>query len=186
MTRPENAIVTNHQALTLAKPEASSLIRFEIWSDPIKCQARLAKALGTDLPLTGKSKDAGSLRLVWLEPLTWLVRAPEAEGAKTLAAIEKALNQDGGACDISGALVRTRVTGTAWRMLLTINGVFDAESEAFGPGCMAATVIAHAPVRIDVISDTVFDAYTPPSYAPDLFQFWDHAAARLNLQAEAV
>lgn len=178
--------MTSRQALTLGKPEASSLIRFEIWSDPAKCQTRLAKALGADLPLTGKSKDAGTLRLIWLEPLTWLVRAPQAEGAKTLALIDKALSHDGGACDISGALVRTRVTGTAWRTLLTINGVFDAESEAFGPGCMAATVIAHAPVRIDVISDTALDAYTPPSYAPDLFEFWDHAAARLNLQAEAV
>ena len=178
--------MTNRQALTLARPGASCLIRFEIWSDPVKCQARLAKALGADLPQTGQSKDAGALRLVWLEPLTWLVHAPEAEGAKTLAAIEKALAEDGGACDISGALVRIRITGAAWRTLLTINGVFDAGAEAFGPGRMAATVIAHAPVRLDVISKTECEAYTPPSYAPDLFEAWEHAAGRLNLQAEAV
>ncbi len=171
------------QMLKRVTPEAASLIRFEIWSDTAACQERLAKALGAELPRTGKSGNAGKLRLVWLEPLTWLVRAPDAQGAAVLAKIEEALASDGGACDISGALVRTRITGPAWRTLLTIGGVFDAEADTFGLGCMAATVIAHAPVRLDVISKTEIDAYTPPSYAPDLFEFWDHAAARLNLQA---
>lgn len=170
------------QMLKRIAPEASRLIRFEIWSDTAACQERLAKALGAELPQTGKSGNAGKLRLVWLEPLTWLVRAPDAQGAAVLAKIEEALGPDGGACDISGALVRKRITGQAWRTLLMIGGVFDAEAAAFVPGCMAATLIAHAPVRLDVISKTEIDAYTPPSYAPDLFEFWDHAAARLNLQ----
>ena len=182
MTWPEISTVIDTQMLKRVTPEAASLIRFEIWSDTTACLERLAKALGAELPQTGKSANAGKMRLVWLEPMTWLVRAPDAQGAKVLASIEEALGADGGACDISGALIRTRITGLAWRTLLTIGGVFDAEAAAFGPGCMAATVIAHAPVRLDVISKTEIDAYTPPSYAPDLFEFWDHAAARLNLQ----
>ncbi len=170
------------QMLKRVAPETGRLIRFEIWSDADASLDRLAKALGAELPQTGKSNNAADLRLVWLEPMTWLVRAPEARGAEVLARIEAALASDGGACDISGALIRTRITGPAWRTLLTIGGVFDAEADTFGPGCMAATVIAHAPVRLDVVSLTEVDAYTPPSYAPDLFEFWDHAAARLNLQ----
>jgi heterotetrameric sarcosine oxidase gamma subunit len=174
--------VIDMQMLKRVTPETGGLIRFEIWSDAPACLDRLAKALGAEFPQTGKSNNAADLRLVWLEPMTWLVRAPEARGAEVLARIEEALGSDGGACDMSGALVRTRITGPAWRTLLTIGGVFDAEADTFGPGCMAATVIAHAPVRLDVISKTEIDAYTPPSYAPDLFEFWDHAAARLNLE----
>lgn len=170
------------QMLRLTSPAAACLIRFEVWSDPEACLERLAKALGAELPKAGRSVTIGKLRLIWLEPMTWLVRGPQTEATERLGAIDAALGQDGGACDISGALVRVQISGPAWRTLLTIGGVFNAEAATFAPGCMAATVIAHAPVRLDVISKTEIEAYTPPSYAPDLMAFWDKAAARLNLE----
>ena len=165
--------------VTLVTPDDSALIRFEVWSDHAAALQRLTKALGASLPEVGKSKDAKTLRLIWLEPNTWMVRSPAAAELVVLGKIETALGQDGAAAQISGALVRRRITGTGWRTLLTIGAMFDAESAAFGPGCYVATLIDHAPVRLDVISDTEVDAYTPPSYAPDLFAFWQHAAQRL-------
>ena len=146
------------QMLKRVAPEAGRLIRFEIWSDAPACLDRLAKALGAELPQTGKSNNAADLRLVWLEPMTWLVRAPEARGAEVLARIEAALASDGGACDISGALVRTRITGPAWRTLLTIGGGFDPEAATFGPGGMSATGFAHAPGWLAVVSLTEVEA----------------------------
>ena len=182
MTWPEYNIVTNaaHPDLvSLQTPEPSRLIRFEIWSDFEATQARLAKVLGGPLPGICKSADLGAARLIWVEQHTWLIRTSPADADLMLSTVTAALGQDGSASDMSGALRRLRITGPGWRTLLTIGGVFDAENPDFAPGCMAGTIIAHSPVRFDVISADCVDAYTPPSYAPDLFGFWCEAAERL-------
>ena len=165
--------------VSLQTPEPSRLLRFEIWSGHKAAQARLAKALGGPLPGVCKSADLGAARLIWVEQNTWLVRTSPADGDETLATLTKALGKDGSTTDMSGALRRLRISGPGWRTLLTIGGVFDAESPTFAPGCMAGTIVAHSPVRYDVISEDCVDAYTPPSYAPDLFGFWCEAAERL-------
>lgn len=182
MTWPEYSIVTNaaHPDLvTLQTPEPSRLLRFEIWSGHKAAQARLAKVLGGALPGVCKSADLDASRVIWVEQNTWLVRTQPADGDQTLATLTAALGKDGSATDMSGALRRLRISGPGWRTLLTIGGVFDAESPTFAPGSMAGTIVAHSPVRYDVISDDCVDAYTPPSYAPDLFGFWCEAAERL-------
>ena len=165
--------------VTLQTPEPSRLLRFEIWSGHKAAEARLAKALDGPLPGICKSADLGAARLIWVEQNSWLVRTSPADGDKTLATLTAALGKDGSATDISGALRRLRISGPGWRTLLTIGAVFDAESPTFEPGCVAGTIVAHSPVRLDVISADCVDAYTPPSYAPDLFGFWCEAAERL-------
>ncbi|MCX8499218.1 MAG: hypothetical protein ORN25_07610 [Caulobacteraceae bacterium] len=165
--------------VTLQTPEPSRLLRFEIWSGHKAAQARLAKVLGGALPGVCKSADLGASRVIWVEQNTWLVRTSPADGDQTLATLTAALGKDGSATDMSGALRRLRISGPGWRTLLTIGSVFDAESPAFAPGSMAGTIVAHSPVRYDVISEDCVDAYTPPSYAPDLFGFWCEAAERL-------
>lgn len=165
--------------VSLEASEPSRLIRFEIWSGHEATQARLAKVMGGALPGVCKSGDLGTARVIWIEQNTWLARTTPGDGDLTLRTLTAALGQDGSATDMSGALRRLRITGPSWRTLLTIGGVFDAENPAFAPGCMAGTIIAHAPVRFDVISADCVDAYTPPSYAPDLFGFWCEAAERL-------
>lgn len=165
--------------VTLQTPEPSRLLRIEIWSGHKAAEARLAKALGGSLPGVCKSADLGAARLIWVEQNSWLVRTSPADGDKTLAILTAALGKDGSATDMSGALRRLRIIGPGWRTLLTIGAVFDVENPAFGPGSMAGTLIAHSPVRLDVISEDCVDAYTPPSYAPDLFGFWCEAAERL-------
>ena len=166
-------------AVTVARAEPSRLIRIEIWSEHTATQARLAKALGTDLPGVCRSGDGAACRLIWVEQDTWLARTTPEQGDALLATLTAALGEDGSAADMSGALVRLRITGPGWRELLTIGAVFDVENPAFAPGCMAGTLIAHSPVRLDVVSETVVEAYTPPSYAPDLTEFWHEAAERM-------
>ncbi len=166
-------------SVTLQTPEPSRLLRFEIWSGHKATQARMAKALGGPVPGVGKSAELGALRLIWVEQNTWLVRTHPADADQTLATLTAALGKDGSATDMSGALRRLRISGPGWRTLLTIGGVFDAENPGFGPGSMAGTIVAHSPVRYDVISEDCVDAYTPPSYASDLFGFWCEAAERL-------
>ena len=97
--------------------------------------------------------------------------------------LNQALAEDGAATDISGGFLRQTLTGPAWRELLMISGVFDAEDPAFVPGCVAATVIAHTPVRLDVIGPDRVDAYVAPSQAGDLLALWTRAAARMTTAA---
>lgn len=69
---------------------------------------------------------------------------------------------------IGGGIVRVALSGPGWRRLLMEGGVFDAESQPFGPGCGATSIIDHANVRLH--------CYVPTSYAHDLVTFWQLAA----------
>jgi heterotetrameric sarcosine oxidase gamma subunit len=156
------------------------LLTFETWTDSAAFGARFEAAFGATLPAPCRAIGLGVARVLWLEPAVWLLRAPRAEAAALSEKLSTVLGEDGAVTDISGGLVRRRITGPSWRGLLMIGGVFDAESRDFGPGCVAGTVIEHMAVRLDVIDAETVDAYVAPSYAHDLFHFWDRAAARMG------
>ena len=158
------------------EPAASAtLLIVEIWGDVAVVEARLRATL----PAPGKALAAAGWRALWWEPETWLIR-PAAEADSTVAAgLSAAIGGEGALTDVSGAFRRIVLQGPAWRSLLMIGGVFDAESPSFGPGCVAGTVIHHTPVRLDVLSPTTVEAYVPPSYAEDLLHHWRRSAARL-------
>jgi heterotetrameric sarcosine oxidase gamma subunit len=148
------------------------LAQIEIWGD----LAAVERRLGATLPKAGRSITLNAARLMWWEPKVWLVRGSAADLAKVLA-------EDGAAIEVTGAFARLRITGPAWRELLMIGGVFDAESPTFAPDCIAGTVIHHLPVRLDVIDAQTVEAYTPPSYAAELAHHWQAAARRIAVVA---
>ncbi len=152
--------------LEIAILPSEALKQIEIWGD----LAAVERRLGATLPTAGRSTTLNGSRIMWWEPKVWLVRGLYADLADILA-------DDGAAIDVTGAFSRLRITGADWRELLMIGGVFDAESPAFAPDCIAGTVIHHLPVRLDVIDPETVEAYTPPSYAAELAHHW-HAAAR--------
>jgi heterotetrameric sarcosine oxidase gamma subunit len=146
------------------------LVQIEVWGD----LAAVEQRLGASLPKAGRSTTLNGARVMWWEPKVWLVRSASADLAQVLA-------EDGATIDVAGAFTRLRITGAAWRELLMIGGVFDAESPAFAPDCIAGTVIHHLPVRLDVIDPQRVDAYTPPSYAAELAHHWEVAARRIRM-----
>jgi len=148
------------------------LVQIEIWGD----LAAVERRLGAPLPKAGRSTPLNAARVMWWEPKVWLVRGSDTDFAEVLA-------EDGATIDVAGAFSRLRITGWAWRELLMIGGVFDAESPAFAPDCIAGTVIHHLPVRLDVIDAQTVDAYTPPSYAAELAHHWDVAVRRIGVVA---
>jgi heterotetrameric sarcosine oxidase gamma subunit len=145
----------------------------ELWGETALVEQRLRLAP----PPPCRASEAEGLRLLWWEPNTWLVRTDPAGAQAVMNRLIEAAGDDGAVTDLSGAFVRFRITGAAWRELLMIGGVFDAESPRFGPGAVAGTVIHHMPVRLDVISEGAVDVYTPPSYAADLEHHWRRSAA---------
>ncbi len=151
-----------------------ALLLVEVWGAPCVVESRL----GASLPTPGQALAQTGWRALWWERATWLIRA--AAGEETLAKLSIAVEGEGAVTDVSGAFRRIVLRGPAWRPLLMIGGVFDAESPNFGPGCVAGTVIHHMPVRIDVLSSTTAEAYVPPSYAEALLHHWRGAAGRLS------
>jgi heterotetrameric sarcosine oxidase gamma subunit len=169
MIPPGSAIVTEVAILP-----ASALIAIDLWG----AAADMAARLGRHLPPPCHVLAWGERRILWWEPNVWLVRAARSDLEPTLARLTAAVGGDGAATDLSGAFTRIRITGHGWRDLLMIGGVFDAEAASFGAGCVAGTVIHHLPVRLDVVSETVVDAYTPPSYAQALLGHWRRSLVR--------
>ena len=161
---------------------AEALLRLELWADPRPAQARFKRAFGADPPGPGRAVWAGSARIIWREPDAWMVRAPFAVRDALLVRLAEVAGDDGAVTDISGAAVRCAIRGEDWRTLLTYGGVFDAESPAFGPGCVAGTVVEHMAVRFDVIAQDQVDAYVAPSYAQDLFGYWAKVAGGLDVR----
>jgi heterotetrameric sarcosine oxidase gamma subunit len=145
----------------------------EIWSKPARVAARIHKVTGLELPAMGRSVGDKSLRLIRYEPTVWLVEGD----ASTLSS---PLGEDGTLTAIGGGIVRVVLSGPRWRRLLMEGGVFDAETPDFAAGCSAATVIDHVAVRLLVTREDACLAYVPASYAVDLIQFWESAAAALD------
>jgi len=172
--------VTKRLRFQAAPPE--TLLRVELWSGTAAVSARFEAAYGLALPGAGRAASFDARRIIWREPGAWMVRAARAERDALLERLSQIAASDGAVTDISGAAARCRLEGQDWRILLTHGGVFDAEAPAFGPGCVAGTVVEHMAVRFDVISESEVDAYVAPSYAPDLFAYWSSVARGLDVR----
>jgi heterotetrameric sarcosine oxidase gamma subunit len=164
----------------------AALIAVDVWAGLDAAAARLGESLGGELPGLLRSADLGAgWRAVRVEPTVWWLGGPLTALEARLAAVETTLGEDGAAVDLSGGFVRLEVAGPAWRELLMIGGVFDAEDPAFGPGSTAGTVLHHASVRYDVVDDQRVHILVAPSYAQDLLGRLGAAAARLEPPGES-
>lgn len=151
---------------------AAPLYTLEIWSNVPAVANRFETANGFTLPPMGRSAGSDMLRLIRFEPTVWLV-----EG--NVSSLPNILEEDGAITAIGGGVIRVRLSGKNWRMLLMEGGMFDAENPSFVAGCSAATIIDHVGVRLHVVADDICDAYVPLSYTKGLIAFWTHAAKAL-------
>ncbi len=154
--------------VTAFPPDA--LLRLDLWAGPAP----------EALPRIGHALETPHGRLLGIEPAAWLLRAPTAHETEGRAWLESLAGEKGAVIVLTGGLARFRLEGPLWRELLTINAVFDVEDPAFGPGRVAATILNHAAIWIDVIAETVADVYCLPSYAEHLAASWRHAIGRMG------
>ncbi len=156
--------------VTVTPCAPTAILRLELWAGEPKAA----------LPPVGCSSDTALGRLTWVEPGAWLLRAPLEALDMARLWLEGLCGQDGAVIDITGGLSRFRIQGASWRELLTVNAVFDVEDPGFGPGRVAATILNHAAIWIDVIAADQADVYCLPSYAEDLAQGWAQAIRRMG------
>ena len=140
----------------------------ELWGNPQAAAKRIAKALGHDLPRSGRAEGA----VLRHSPTTWLVEGD-------VATLKTALGVGGALTAVGGGLIRLRLSGPKWRSLLMEGGLFDAESAQFAAGCVATALIEHVTVTLRVESEATCLAYVPASHAEDLLNFWTISAGGL-------
>jgi heterotetrameric sarcosine oxidase gamma subunit len=119
-------------------------------------------------------------RTIRVEPTVWWLSAPLSGAAALIRRLEDEVGERGAVTDISGAFSRLRLSGPRWRAALMIGGVFDAEDPRFGSGATAGTILNHAAVRYDVISEDAVEIYVPPSHVADLVHHLRGAADRAD------
>jgi heterotetrameric sarcosine oxidase gamma subunit len=166
--------------------EPAALIAFDLWSEPEVAAARIGEALGGALPgLTHSTPLPGGWRAIRVEPTVWWLSGPLADLDRQFAQLEAALGEDGAATDLSGGFTRLGVSGPAWREVLMIGGVFDAENPDFGAGSTAGTLLHHASVRHDVTAEDRVHIHVPPGHAEDLLHHLRTALTRLASSGNA-
>jgi heterotetrameric sarcosine oxidase gamma subunit len=166
MTPKALATVTDSRTTARLLPP-TALIAFDIWGDPPH------QAWSSELE--------EGWRTVRVEPTVWWLTGPIGEAEAMFDRLETVLGDDGGVTDLTGGFARIAVAGPAWRELLMIGGVFDAEAPGFGAGSTAGTLLHHVAVRYDVISDDEVHILLAPSYADDLLHHLSAAISRLGV-----
>jgi len=161
MIRRESAIVTDPVTLSVSEPQATRLVRIEAFAlNPAFARAFEA-AVGAPVPAVGKVVDAPAGPVIWAEPKVVLASGDA-------AALSAALSGVAAVSDVSGAWRRIDLAGPGWRERLMIDGLFDAENPAFAAGCVAATMLHHAPVMLCPTGSDGVAVYVAPSFATDL------------------
>lgn len=125
-----------------------------------------ADALGMALPGPGAAIRTGEFDALWIQPQAWLLIAPSGpEGA--FAARITALAADRGAViDQTHGRTVFRIAGPGARDLLARGCRIDLHPRAFGPGRVAATIIAQIGCIIHQRDDAPsFDLIVPSTLA---------------------
>jgi len=159
MTRRENAIVTD--PVIVSAPQPTRLVRVEAFAVDRAFAKAFKAAVGAAVPAVGKVTDAPAGPVIWAEPKVVLASG-DAD------ALSAGLGEVAAVSDVSGAWRRIDLVGAGWRGRLMIDGLFDAENPAFATGCVAATMLHHAPVMLCPTGDDAVSVYVAPSFAEDL------------------
>lgn len=117
---------------------------------------------------TARAPDLSGLRALRVEPRRWWL----IDAGERAAAVAEAVGGEGALTPIGGGLLRATLTGAGWRAQLMVGGLFDAESAAFRPGDCAATILHHASVWIEAISDDEAQVYFAASFEQDMRHLW--------------
>jgi heterotetrameric sarcosine oxidase gamma subunit len=159
MTWRERAIVTD--PLTVSEPLPTRLVRVEAFALTPAFAKAFKAATGAPVPAAGRVTQGTAGPVLWAEPTVFLASGDADALSAALAAVAAV-------SDVSGAWQRLDLAGPGWRERLMIDGLFDAESPAFAVGCVAATMLHHAPVMLCPTGDAAVSVYVAPSFAADL------------------
>ncbi len=142
------------------------LVQVGIRLDPADpAAARVAGALGVELPTANRVSEATGRRLLWLGPDEWLVVAADTDQQALVTTLNEAIGADGCVVDLSANRTGLELTGLLARDVLATCCSLDFHPRVFGPGQCAQTLIQKAGALIDQRSDDTYLVLVRPSFA---------------------
>lgn len=144
----------------------------------------IGRALGLDAPRSPIFSTGGGMRLIGTGIGTWLAYADDAPPFWA-DRLRDRLSGLASVSDQSSGYVIQRLAGGDARTLLQRGASIDFHPDAFGPGAVASTVIAHIGAIVWQLDDgPTYDVATFRSFAGS-FRDWLDEAARTLAQASA-
>ena len=137
-------------------------------------RAGAEEALGCPLPAAGGSCAGSAGAVLWLGPGEWLATGPPDAEERMAEALGRALSGHRAAIvDVTDGRVQLRLSGPRVREVLAKGCPLDLHPSAFGPGRVAASLLAQADILLHCLgtegeapADPVFDLYVARSFAP--------------------
>jgi sarcosine oxidase subunit gamma len=129
--------------------------------------ARVADCLGIPaLPAPNRAAAFGESQCFWLGPDEWLVVGPESSGVETLERLDRAVEDDGAAVDLSASRLLYELKGDLARDVLASCCALDLHPRVFGPGSCAQTLLAKAPALLSQMDEApTYWIFVRPSLA---------------------
>ena len=145
----------------------------------------LATATGMSVPRSaGETQSAGDDRLLWLAPDQWLLIGPatpfgERERQLAAAAPDAAVNE------VTFGRTTLRLAGPHARDVLAKGCPLDLDSDVFGAGQCAQSLLGHLSVLIECREPDVLEVTVTRSYGADLLHWLTTAAAEYGYEVSA-
>lgn len=131
----------------------------------------IGAALGLALPPGPERVVAGERSVAGIGPGVWLVEC-QRSGPALAADLARTLDGIASVSDQSSGYIIVRLRGAGARTLLQRGAAIDFAADAFGPGSVATTMIAHIGVIVWQIDDRpTYDVALFRSFA-DSFRHW--------------
>lgn len=158
--------------LLLAERELRAHINLRGDAGDKKFMNAVKKVIGTGLPTDANTTAvAGAFEVLWLSPDEWLLIGPQADGAKLIADLNKALKSHHYAVtDLSSAQTIIAMRGTAAREALSKGCPFDLHPSVFASGQCAQTNVAKA-MGLIIARDDGIDVVVRRSFSEYLWRW---------------
>lgn len=136
---------------------------------------------GLELPGPGLAATAGDVTALWIQPRAWMLVAPQAgEGALLRRAAP--LAAEAALIDQSHGRTTFGIAGGSARAVLAKGCRIDLHPRAFGPGRVAATVVAHIHALLHQTAANAFELTVASSLAAHGFEWLQSAAAEYGCE----
>ncbi len=127
--------------------------------------ARVAAALGADLPGPNRVAQGTDCRALWLGPDEWLIVAGDGLDDALVARFEEAVGADGAVVDLSANRTGLVLAGPHARDVLATCCSLDFHPRVFGPGQCAQTLVQKAGVLVEQTDADAYLVLIRPSFA---------------------
>lgn len=139
--------------------------------------AAIQSAHGLDLPAPGRASGGDALSALWTQPDGWFLIAPRGAEGALARAVKQAAGDAGSVIDQTHGRTVVTLSGPRAPWVLAKECRLDLHPDAFGPGRVASTRMAHLTCTLHQRDATPrYDLIVFTTFARDFLESLTHAA----------